>query len=743
MATDKKTSTLVQSQLPQYLLEEGPNLVAFLKAYYEWMETSGQATDASKNILANRDIDTADLNKFYEYFRREVIPLFPKTMMADKRLVAKKIKDLYLSKGTRKSYQLLFRILYNEDVTVYNPSDNILRVSDGRWRKDTLLRLGQPFAGNINDIDGKTVTGQSSGATGRVLEQVTVFESGVEVRELRITEVKGTFLDLETVSTSGGISGVIINSTGPLASVSIGAAGTSGGTGHRLGDLVNLNSAKGTGAKGTVTKTSDEVVTFKITDGGSGFTVGSSVITVSGGSPSSNAVIGSATVTAISNTETISGFADIISDLKDTPINHGPTYSSNSGPISSNLASSNSSTAMSAALGRLNLTAGTISSLSVTEGNYVVNLPNVKVIDTVVSSLELPDGSGGIKGKNATISAQFAPGSIAEVEVTSGGSAYNAVSPITLVNTTRTAVNGIGSPAVSGVVSDIGGYTDTKGFLSWDQRLRDNYYYQEYSYQLRSDKTLKAYRNIVQEVLHPAGTKLFGQVEISHTVDLTGLAVEQFLSLDLIGGKNGVPGIPSTASFGTPDITITAVIPSIDQTVISTDTRIDRDLFANTVGVGTVVPAPTAEFNPTPPSIESTLVFGTSLLSGQIPLGASVLSSETFSTDGKVMLHGGFVYVSNNNVISHYLTKPITHYVSDPVTLGTGIVLHGDGANNFPEIVKGGSIIEIEDRVPGNTGNTTYIVNTVYSNTTLTMNASIAANTIANGVIKFFYDGNL
>ena len=100
MATDKKTSALIQSQVPEYLREEGPNLVAFLKAYYEWMETSGQVTDESKNLLANQDIDTTNLNKFYEYFRREVLALFPQNVLTDKRLLTKKIKDLYRSKGS-------------------------------------------------------------------------------------------------------------------------------------------------------------------------------------------------------------------------------------------------------------------------------------------------------------------------------------------------------------------------------------------------------------------------------------------------------------------------------------------------------------------------------------------------------------------------------------------------------------------------------------------------------------------
>ena len=61
MATDLKISTLIPSQLPSYLLEQGPNLVAFLKAYYQWMETDGQVTEQSKNLLVTRTLILAIL----------------------------------------------------------------------------------------------------------------------------------------------------------------------------------------------------------------------------------------------------------------------------------------------------------------------------------------------------------------------------------------------------------------------------------------------------------------------------------------------------------------------------------------------------------------------------------------------------------------------------------------------------------------------------------------------------------
>ena len=745
MATDNKISTLIESQVPGYLLEEGPNLVAFLKAYYEWMETTGQVTDASKNHLTNRDIDTTDLDKFYDYFRREVLCDFPSNVLADKRLVAKRIKDLYRAKGSTAAYNLLFRILYDQDVSIYKPSENILRASDGRWTEQTLIRLGAPTVGNLEGIVGLQVTGRSSGAKGTVISVLTVFESGIEVKQLRLKDVTGVFEDLEIVETTTGVSGQVVNSVGPLVDVLIGTQGTTGGTGHQVGDKVSFISDRGTGANGTVVTTTDQAVTFTITDGGSGYSVGNTTVTITGGNPRGG-ITGEVTVTSISNTETIQLYTDTIQGLSDTPIEYGPTFSSNSGVISSNLASSNAYTSLSVALGRIDTVVGTISGIDVVFGNYIEDLPTVSVVDSTISPLDLSDGSGGFKGRNAVITPSFQPGSITKVSVDNGGSLYNSTFPVNIKNLSRTANNGIGDPVVSGVITQAGSYTGTKGFLSWDQRLQDNYYYQEFSYVIKSQQALKTYRNIVRDVIHPAGTKLFGQIDLATEADLTGLSVESLVSTDLIGGKQGVTSIESTLTFG--------LITGMDRTL-------PVESFS-----GTIIPTQDVQFVINPVSITSTESTETDHVVGHKPILTSIDPTISFSTDtivltgiivpsitSTVVVNGpakdvyleanGFIYVSNNNTITTYLGSPISEYLDDPVVIGTPFVVQGDGGVAFSTIVKGGSQIEIEDRIPGTSGNTSYIVNTVFSNTTFTINTEFVGGAMSNGIFRYTYDGNI
>jgi len=117
MVIQTPTSVLIESQFPQFFSEDGPNLVEFIKAYYQWMEQVGYATEVSKGILDKADIDKT-LDLYVNYFKQEIMADIPDTVLTDRRALAKNIMDFYLTRGTSKSYKLLFRILYDDDVEI-------------------------------------------------------------------------------------------------------------------------------------------------------------------------------------------------------------------------------------------------------------------------------------------------------------------------------------------------------------------------------------------------------------------------------------------------------------------------------------------------------------------------------------------------------------------------------------------------------------------------------------------------
>lgn len=143
---------LVAKQLPEFIRSEYPGFVAFVEAYYEYLDNN------NVDLVKIRDIDTT-LDEFIKHFKTELAHNYPISDSYDtERYLLKHVRDQYLAKGSEASYKLLFRLLYSKDVYLDYPGKQMLRISDGRWQQDVSLfvrvDLGDPYelVGKIVDI---------------------------------------------------------------------------------------------------------------------------------------------------------------------------------------------------------------------------------------------------------------------------------------------------------------------------------------------------------------------------------------------------------------------------------------------------------------------------------------------------------------------------------------------------------------------------------------------------------------
>jgi hypothetical protein len=147
ITSGQDTSVLIPSQLPAFVRDD-PNyqtFVAFLQAYYEWLELANTSnslistasseqgiTFASKNLLNYTDINSTT-NDFLQYFINDFLPNLPESALISPQLAIKTARQLYQSKGTPASYKFLFRILYNSDFDYLDTEDFVLKPSSGNW----------------------------------------------------------------------------------------------------------------------------------------------------------------------------------------------------------------------------------------------------------------------------------------------------------------------------------------------------------------------------------------------------------------------------------------------------------------------------------------------------------------------------------------------------------------------------------------------------------------------------------
>ena len=166
---EKFISNFVKNQFPSFYEKEGPVFVLFLEAYYEWLEKDGNAVGESRNLFEYRDIDTTvsnNIEDFLVHFQQKYLYGIPYNIISNKRFLLKHIQDIYRSKGTDRCYQLLFRLIYNEDIDIYKPAYDMLKVSDGTWVQPEYLEVTDSPV--LDSLKGRQVVGSVSGTVATV-----------------------------------------------------------------------------------------------------------------------------------------------------------------------------------------------------------------------------------------------------------------------------------------------------------------------------------------------------------------------------------------------------------------------------------------------------------------------------------------------------------------------------------------------------------------------------------------------
>ena len=76
-------------------------------------------------------------------------------------------------------------------------------------------------------------------------------------------------------------------------------------------------------------------------------------------------------------------------------------------------------------------------------------------------------------------------------------------------------------------VDNFGSYAGDRGKISSaNQRLQDSYYYQDYSYVIKSKTSIEVWRDLIKETTHPAGFQMFSEMVIDSKADIP-MPVEQ------------------------------------------------------------------------------------------------------------------------------------------------------------------------------------------------------------------------
>ena len=261
-------SRFVESQFPAFYHESGPELVAFLRAYYEFLETHDRyATYVTRRMFEYGDIDLT-LQEFVTHFKNKYLKDFPIIGATDQRFLIKHIMDVYRAKGTPQALRLLFQILFGTDVDIHLPAIDMWKLSDSKWTQPFYLEMSVSTR-NLRMVN-KQITGATSGATAFVESVVRKRVEGKIIDVVYISHIKGNFKTGELVSEDG-----VLNNApeviGSLSSIDV----TLGGANFKVGDILEVYSTHGRQGRVRVSAIENATgrVNFELLDGGYGYTL--------------------------------------------------------------------------------------------------------------------------------------------------------------------------------------------------------------------------------------------------------------------------------------------------------------------------------------------------------------------------------------------------------------------------------------------------------------------------------------
>jgi len=573
--TKPKISSLVASQLPEFIREDYPTFVAFLQAYYEYLETT------QADLFTIRDIDKT-LDSFIEFFKDEVAPNSPIYAFGQdrERFNLSRIKDHHLSKGSELSYKFLFRLLFNKNVSVQYPGTQVLRASDGKWIQDVSI-FARVNVGNPDDVVGRLIDVVTPNKIIRVLVDR---RQDVEIEIDRYVQIspdtyefyidRRFFGDIninDRIRYEGIFDATIVSTT---SKISILQAGEN----FRPGQLFNIRNGNGTGSVLKV-KTVDingGIVSAEFVKYGVGYDTDftTSLVSINDSTSTNTAPLSSLNISTYQNAVT-----GVTITNGGTGYTSTPTVQFNDGGYTTR------ATVLS-----VERTAGVITKINISNGGTgYTSVPTVSISGgggsgatataivgtrynySISETLNTIDEQGYINLSDYSVDVGDLWLPLLPVTV---GQTYfynDRLYTVTVAGTTSstppshlsgTASNGTATleytrvfgPAIDGSYSgeivrqfyvqttqentdpdtvcivkiDLGPltkypgyYQNNDGFLDDAIFIQDSKYYQAFSYVLKINEKLETYKSAVKTLIHPSGMALFGEYDIRNDFDIS------------------------------------------------------------------------------------------------------------------------------------------------------------------------------------------------------------------------------
>ena len=533
---EKRISSIVSKHIPEFTRTQNPLFVKFLRYYYEFLEQDFNAQELLQNINSYADIDRT-VPSFVYYFLQNYGSKIPTSALIDKRFLVKKLNDLYQAKGSLLSFQSLFRLLYDEEISINYPYENVLRASDGEFVSKFCIGVTTE-EGDTENIEKRFLTYNYNGAKFESpIVGIKSFPQGITEIQIDAAKKATNYVPGEFVYVYDKDKNVLFkgNIRPTINDYSVVVPGSN----FKIGQVYAVNYGPATGTLLKINKlTSNKgVAQVKIINFGYNYPDDLELNIL----PNENT-----TKTVEPKVSSTRGFTDEFSILK---INNSDyfleDYLSESNYIGNPLLFNYSYDELTDSVD--NVDANNVPIFN------VINIKNIQFVANSVStsltsntlgttdffSANIINSSNGqcvfsnvfssALVSNALASYANIAGSNSSVTTFLSNTYFSTITTgnILIVDETTQSSNVTGDVCTlilrsGGLAKYPGSYISSRGFISErDINLQDNLLNQPFAYQINSELDISSFYNIVIDLVHPAGYILFNNKNIRSNVDVS------------------------------------------------------------------------------------------------------------------------------------------------------------------------------------------------------------------------------
>lgn len=197
----------IDDNIPRYIKEEYPVFRDLVINYFKWLETDENFLYVLTHFSDDIDVNN-ECEPYINFIKNELCWNYKAKLNVDDRTLIKILRDFYLSRGTERSYKILFKILFDADVKLTYPRDQLFKLSDNNYIVEhEIITTANNFQNNTDlltslsnvNILNISITGLTSGLTLIVDKIFPILKQNKTYLKIIVSDTNNDFQPFERV----------------------------------------------------------------------------------------------------------------------------------------------------------------------------------------------------------------------------------------------------------------------------------------------------------------------------------------------------------------------------------------------------------------------------------------------------------------------------------------------------------------------------------------------------------------